>query len=56
MLNKVLQAGENDTDQKHITSWKSEDGRVPEKKINKENICIILTELKEQLSGKNNNS
>lgn len=39
MLNKVLQAGENDTDQKHITSWKSEDGRVPEKKINKENIC-----------------
>ena len=64
MLNKVLQAGENDTGQKHITSWKSEDERAPEKKkkktrkiyVNKENIFIILTELKEQLLGKNNNS
>lgn len=39
MLNKVLQAGENDTGQKHTTSWKSEDERAPEKKINRENIC-----------------
>lgn len=46
MLNKVLQAGENDTGQKHTTTWKSENERAPEKKINKENIFIILTELK----------
>ena len=36
MLNKVLQAGENDTGQKHITSWKSEDERAPEKKKKKQ--------------------
>ena len=46
MLNKVLQAGENDTGQRHTTTCKSENERSPEKKINKENIFIILTELK----------
>lgn len=38
MLNKILQAEENDTSQKYTTTWKSENERAPEK--SKQGKCI----------------